>query len=101
MTRVDPEPAKHVFKVVGSVAEDLEVALARVTNVRSTLPQPWGTDEYGQRFSQQREQNASDTLESLRGSVESLKILGENGENAVDNFVEMDAQNAANLAPDS
>ncbi|MEU8328688.1 MULTISPECIES: hypothetical protein [unclassified Micromonospora] len=97
-TRIDPEGAHHLFKVVGSVADEVDSALSRVRNVRTSLPDPWGNDEHGQKFAQQREPNAEQTLGYLATARDSIRELVREGHGAVDALVDQDIDNSANLS---
>ncbi|MFG1840419.1 hypothetical protein ACGFH8_18605 [Micromonospora sp. NPDC049175] len=97
-TRIDPEGAHHLFKVVGSVADDIDDALTRVRNIRTSLNEPWGTDEYGRKFAQQQEPNAEQTLGYVATVRDGIRELAGEGHSAVDALVDQDKDNSANLS---
>lgn len=100
-TRIEPDGSRRLFNQVEAVAADLEAALARVRSVRSNLNQPWGTDEYGERFSKQREPNAETTLGYVTEAITYVRDLSSEGKGAVEEFVNSDRDNATGLRPKS
>ena len=100
-TQVDPDGARRVFRVLGEVGRDLDTALSGVLNIRSTVVEPWGNDEYGKPFAGQRETNAKDTLEGVGFVVEGLIDLSEEGRDAIDEFENLDDENSQKLGPDN
>jgi hypothetical protein len=97
-TTMDPEGSRRLFKTVADVAGDVRSALDRVTNVRAGAAEPWGTDEYGKRFSQQREPTAVETLQGVRELITSVGEVGAAGQEAVENFVLTDTESARRVA---
>jgi hypothetical protein len=100
-TTIEPDGSRRLFNQVEAVAGDLEAALARVRSIRSSLHEPWGTDEYGKRFSKQREPNAETTLGYLREAITSVRDLSKEGKGAVEEFINTDQDNATGLRPKS
>ena len=97
-TSIEPEGSQRLFTVVGSVADDIADALARVKAIRSNLHEPWGTDEYGQRFAQQREPVAENALAGLDQTVAFVDGLSTEGRATIADFVSLDDHNGTNLA---
>ncbi|ROO63198.1 hypothetical protein EDC02_5218 [Micromonospora sp. Llam0] len=100
-TRIDPDGARRMFRVLGEVGKDLDVALSGVYNIRSTVVEPWGNDDYGRPFAGQREENAKDTLKAVGFVVEGLTGLSEEGVGAIDEFEKLDEENSKRLRPDN
>ncbi|MEV6636920.1 hypothetical protein AB0M54_39910 [Actinoplanes sp. NPDC051470] len=100
-TTIEPDGARRLLNVVESVGGDLQAALDRVRTVRSTLPEPWGTDEYGRRFAKPREPKAENILGNVLQSVTYLRELAAEGKGAIDEFVNTDHDNSSTLAPGS
>ena len=99
-TRIEPDGARRLFTVVEGVAGDIEKALARVRTVRSTLSEPWGSDEYGERFAKPREPNAEVTLTNVGKAATYVRDFSAEGKNAVTAFQNRDTDNAGGLAPE-
>ena len=97
-TRIEPGASHRLFSEIESVAVDIDAALARVRSVRSTVAQPWGTDETGRKFSQNREPNAEQLLGYVAKASGFARDLGKEGHGAVNQFVEQDNDNSANLS---
>ncbi|MFY1635513.1 hypothetical protein ACN27F_19935 [Solwaraspora sp. WMMB335] len=100
-TRIDPDGALRMFGVLVGIGEEIDAALARVINIRSTVVEPWGDDEYGRPFAGQRELNAKDTLEGVGTVADGLIDLGDEGRDAINEFIRLDAENGERLAPDN
>ncbi|MFV2021191.1 hypothetical protein [Micromonospora sp. LOL_023] len=100
-TRIDPDGARRMFRVLGEVGRDIDTALSGVHGIRSTVVEPWGDDEYGRPFAGQREENARDTLEGVGFVAEGLIGLSEEGHGAIDEFEKLDEENSKRLGPDS
>lgn len=100
-TRIDPDGARRMFRVLGEVGRDIDVALSGVHHIRSTIVEPWGNDDYGRPFAGQREENAKDTLEAVGFVVEGLIGLSEEGLGAIDEFEKLDEENSKRLRPDN
>jgi hypothetical protein len=100
-TTIEPDGSRRLFNKVEDIAAGLEAALGRVVTVRSNLNEPWGTDEYGERFSKQREPNAQTTLGYVRKAISYVREFSDEGKGAVDEFVNTDRDNAGVLRPKS
>jgi hypothetical protein len=94
-TWIDTAAARRHFKVTGEVAVRLEEALRRIDAIRTTMPDPWGTDEYGARFSANNEPKAEGALRNLRDVIKHLKDLMDHGITQVDRFEDLDRSNAS------
>jgi hypothetical protein len=100
-TTIEPDGTRRLFTKVDAIAGDLEAALKRVRTIRADLNQPWGTDEYGEKFSKKREPNAETTLGYVGEAISFLRELSSEGKGAVDEFVNADTDNSKNLRPNS
>nr|WP_221382675.1 hypothetical protein [Actinoplanes polyasparticus] len=98
-TSIDPEGARRVFAALADIAAELNVAVERVMTIRTTLPEPWGTDEYGKRFSDEHEPYAVMTLDTLNGSFSFLQEFGATGTAVIEQFIALDEDNGAAVAP--
>jgi len=94
-TWIDTAAARRHFKVTGEVAVRLEEALKRVEAIRATMPEPWGTDEYGKRFAMNNDGRAAKALTDLHELVGHLRKLMEDGITQIDRFEAVDGDNAA------
>ncbi|WFE25465.1 hypothetical protein O7623_18960 [Solwaraspora sp. WMMD791] len=99
-TRIDPDGARSMFKELIGIGADLKTALRGVVNIRSTVVEPWGNDEYGKPFAGIRETNAKSTLDGIGEVVEGLTDLGSTGRKAIDDFEDLDTENSEGLGPD-
>lgn len=96
-TRIDPDGAKRMFRVLGEIGADIDAALHRVHDIRETVVRPWGADDYGRPFEGDRETMAKNTLEGLGFVAEGLSDLSEVGGEAVEEFVKADINNGKGL----
>ncbi|MGW5578515.1 hypothetical protein [Micromonospora chokoriensis] len=94
-TGVDPEVAQRWFKRLQAVANDLEVALDNVVEVRARIFEPWSDDQYGRNFEKQFGQLAEDTLDQVKNIVASLGDLSGTGASTVGGFVDRDIENGS------
>ena len=99
-TRIDPDGARSMFKALTGIGADLKDALNPVVNIRSTVVEPWGNDEYGRPFAGIRETNANSALEGIGDVIEGLTDLGSVGRKAIDDFEDLDTENSEGLGPD-
>lgn len=97
-TGIDPGGARHLFNVIEAVADEIDEALSRVKKIRTSLPEPWGSDEYGQKFAKQREPNVELVLGYIGTASESVKELAREGRGAIEALVNQDIDNSANLS---
>ncbi|MFC0530923.1 hypothetical protein [Phytohabitans kaempferiae] len=100
-TGIDPDGALRMFSQLSGIGQDIDAALSRVVNIRSTVVEPWGNDEYGRPFGGQREQNALDALDGVGVVVEGLTDLSKVGRDAINEFVKLDGENGQRLGPDN
>jgi len=99
-TTIEPDPSRRIFKNIEAIAGDLEAALKDVETIRTTLHEPWGTDETGQKFAQSREPNAEATLGYVHKAVKYLHEMSAEGGKAIDEFQNLDRENGQGLAPE-
>jgi hypothetical protein len=94
-TWIDTAAARRHFKVTGEVAVRLEEALGQINAIRATMPDPWGTDEYGKRFSSNNELKAEGAIRNLRDVIKNIKDLMDQGITQIDRFEDLDRSNGS------
>ncbi|SDT66418.1 hypothetical protein [Actinoplanes derwentensis] len=100
-TTLEPDGALRLFNTIGDLVGDLEAAVARVKTVRTTLSEPWGTDETGQNFAKSKEPSAIETLGYVDKAITFVRDLSTEGRGAVNEFVSLDRDNGGGLGPNS
>ncbi|MCX2731503.1 WXG100 family type VII secretion target [Saccharopolyspora sp. NFXS83] len=94
---LDPDGMHDVNQRIKTAHDELATAFDELTSELAELHGCWGTDDVGKAFEKNYDEPAKNIDEGSKGILEGVDELTVSLDDAVETFVEQDAQNSDNI----